>query len=131
MRVLPAETATAIQERILYGASNRQIMGEFGVAKGTVSRYRAIVLSQPKRAEPRRRRAEPTLETHRSIVAHGDKNILRLQKDVDGLSGQVSYSVTVVQPRQARSQRWADLACSAAIERFARLYRQHIAPEAA
>ena len=50
MRVLPAETAMAIQERILAGASLRQIMGEFGIGKGTVSRYRAIVLSQPKRA---------------------------------------------------------------------------------
>ena len=35
MRTLPAEIATGIQERILEGASIRQIMGEFGVAKGT------------------------------------------------------------------------------------------------
>ena len=123
MRVLPAETAMAIQERILDGASIRQIVGEFGVAKGTVSRYRAIVLSQPKRAEP-------TLETYHSIVVRGDKNILRLQKDVDGLTGQVSFAVTLVRPRPPRSQRWPDLACSAAIERFVRLYRQYIAPVA-
>ena len=43
-RVLPTETAMAIQERILAGASLRQIMGEFGVGKGTVSRYRAIAI---------------------------------------------------------------------------------------
>ena len=48
MRVLPAETAMAIQERILAGASIRQIMGEFGVAKGTVSRYRAIAIKTPR-----------------------------------------------------------------------------------
>ena len=50
MRVLPAEAAMAIQERILAGASDRQIMGEFGVAKGTVTRYRAIAIKTPRAA---------------------------------------------------------------------------------
>ena len=129
MRVLPAETAMAIQERILAGASIRQIMGEFGVGKGTVSRYRAIAI-KTSTLRPRRDRPQPILETPRSIVVRGDKNILRLQKDVEGLSGKVSFAVTLVRPRPPLSQRWPDLACSAAIERFVRLYRQYIAPVA-
>ena len=103
MRVLPAETAMAIQERILDGSSIRQIMGEFGVAKGTVSRYRAIVI-KTSTLRPRRDRPQPILEAHRSIVARGEKNILRLQKDVEGLSGKVSFAVTLVRPRPPRSQ---------------------------
>ena len=130
MRVLPAETVTAIQDRILAGASIRQIMGECGVAKGTVTRYRGIVLGKPNRAT-RRYSCEPILEAQRSIVARYDKNTLRLQKDVDGLTGGVSYSVTLVRGRTntpPRSQRWTDLDRSAAIERFVQLYRQRIKP---
>ena len=126
MRVLPAETAMAIQGRILAGASIRQIMGEFGVAKGTVSRYRAIAI-KTSALRPRRDRPQPILEAHRSIVVRGDKNILRLQKDVEGLSGKVSFAVTLVRPRPPLSQRWPDLACSAAIERFVLVYRQYFA----
>ena len=78
MRVLPAETVMAIQERILAGASIRQIMGRVpGVAKGTVSRYRGIVLGKSIG-----QRGATSCEPSRHDIPRYDKN-RRLQKDVD------------------------------------------------